>query len=411
MLKSASAAIRISEIRSRLNTINALADADVTEAIKTEETKLIAEQNTRETEYRDALASEDEARAHPTVDAETRERLELRSRARVGDVLAAFIDGAAVDGATAEYRAAMGLSGYEIPLDLFEPLAGRPVETRAVTEAPTDSPIAVSPVQPYVYSRTQAAYLGVDIVTVGPGAHAFPALTTGTPASPKAKGTDADATAAVVTASAKTAKRITGAFEVAYEDLAIFPQLEDALRRDIPLAVAHNVDVQIVNGSGTAPNLASLRSQITAANAETTTETYGTYAAKAGALIDGRYASELRDVRQLVGLKTYENAIGLVATSTAVSAEESLVRRTAGFRATSTDRIPAPSNTHIQTGLARLGMQPMSAAIAVWGGIRLIRDELSEAKAGKVIVTALQLASDLVLVHAGAFKGTSFKLA
>ena len=220
----------------------------------------------------------------------------------------------------------------------------------------------------------------------------------------------ADAAAAVITASANTARRITGAFEIAYEDLSIFPQLEDALRRDIPMSVSNNIDVQIVNGDGSAPNLVSLRSQITAATAETTTETYGTYAEKAAALIDGRYASELRDVRQLVGLKTYENAIGVFATSTAVSAEESLVRRTAGFRATSTDRIPAPSS-HVQTGLARLGMAPMSAAVAVWGGIRLIRDELSEAKAGKILVTALQLASDVVLVHTGAFKATSFKLA
>ena len=410
MLKSIETALKMSETRERLNIINALPEADVTDAIRAEEGTLAAKLPALEREYREALTAEADERAHPTIDAETRERLELRSRARVGDVLAAFIDGGPVDGATAEYRSAMGLSGYEIPLDLFEPLAGRPVETRAVTEAPTDSPIQVSPVQPYVYSRTQAAYLGVDIVGVGPGAHAFPALTTGTPAGPKAKGVAADATAAVITASAKTARRITGAFEIAYEDLAVFPQLEDALRRDIPMAVSNNFDVQIVNGDGSAPNLASLRSQITAATAETTTETYGTYAAKAAALIDGRYASELRDVRQLVGLKTYENAIGLFATSTAVSAEESLVRRTAGFRATSTDRIPAPSS-HVQTGLARLGMAPMSAAVAVWGGIRLIRDELSEAKAGKILVTALQLASDVVIVHAGAFKATSFKLA
>ena len=409
MLKSAHAAIRISEIRSRLNQINALTDEQVTEAIKAEEQNLIAEQETRETEYREALAHEDDARTHPTVDAETRERLELRSRARVGDTLAAFVDGAAVEGATAEYRSAMGLSGYEIPLDLFEPLAGRP-ETRAVTEAPSDSPIAASPTQPYVYSRGQASYLGVDIVTVGPGAHAFPALTTGTPSSPKAKGAAADATAAVITASAKTARRITGSFEVAYEDLAVFPELEDALRRDIPLAVGHNVDVQIVNGDGSTPNLASLRSQLDAATAETTKDTFGSFAAKAAALIDGRYASALSDVRQLVGLKTYEHAIGLVAASTAVSAEESLARRTGGFRATSTDRIPAPAS-NVQTGLARLGMQPMSAAVAVWGGVRLIRDELSEARAGKILVTCLQLASDLVLVHPNAFKATSFKLA
>ena len=159
--------LKMSETRERLNIINALPEADVTDAIRAEEGTLAAKLPALEREYREALTAEADKRAHPTIDAETRERLELRSRARVGDVLAAFIDGGPVDGATAEYRSAMGLSWYEIPLDLFEPLAGRPVETRAVTPAPTDSPIEVSPVQPFVYARTQAAYMGVDIVTVG----------------------------------------------------------------------------------------------------------------------------------------------------------------------------------------------------------------------------------------------------
>ena len=38
-------------------------------------------------------------------------------------------------------------------------------------------------------------------------------------------------------------------------------------------------------------------------------------------------------------------------------------------------------------------------------------DELSKAQSGEVIITSVQLLSDLVLVYPGAFQATSFKLA
>ena len=130
---------------------------------------------------------------HPrdvAIDTETRERLELRSKARVGDFVAAFVEGRSLDGTSAEYRAAHGMTGYELPLDLFEPDAAR-VETRAVTAAPTDTPVQASPVQPYVYAQGAAAFLGVDLVTVGSGAHMFPALTTATPTAIRLRSSDA----------------------------------------------------------------------------------------------------------------------------------------------------------------------------------------------------------------------------
>ena len=385
MLKSSIiAALKLSEIRESLNGLNATASP--TEAQRTEERDLLATQKTTEGEYREALTAEGDAQTHPrdvALDAETRERVELRSRARVGDFVAAFVEGRSLDGASAEYRAAHGMAGYELPLDLFEPTAGR-VETRAVTPAPSDTPIQASPVQPFVYAQGAAAFLGVDLVTVGSGAHMFPVLTTATQSGPKAKSAAADETAAAFTAAPLTPRRVTGSFRITLEDLAVFPQLEDALRRDVPRSLAHRVNVQVVNGSGTSPALKSLRSQIAAADDETTAETFQTYLTKSASYVDGRFAGTLSEIRQVVGLDTYADASGLFSARD-LSAADALSARSAGFRGRRRRRLCRRSRARLQTGIVRRGAQPMSAAAALWSGIRLIRDEVTAAAKGEIV--------------------------
>ena len=345
--------------------------------------------------------------ADDPTDPETRERLILTKKARVCDIVSAFVEGTPVEGATAECRSAFGMTGYEIPHVLFEPR--RPVETRAATPAPTDVPAEASPTQPLIYSRGLSSFLGVDLVPVANGAHIFPALTTGTPAGMKTKGSAADETATAFTADAQKPKRATGSFRVRYEDLAVFPQMEDVLRLDIPRSLANVVDQQVVAGSGSGGQLASLVSQLTAATVEATRDTLVTHIQKVAGLIDGRYAGELSDIRQAVGLATFKDAAALFSTTDSETAESWLSRRTGGLRGAPVAWLAAPVSNK-QAGLARRGMQSMSAASALWGGVRLIRDELSSAQSGEVVVTALQLLSDVVLVHPGAFKATSFKL-
>ena len=401
MLKSITAALKLSEIRESLNGLNAIADPS--DAQKTEERDLLATQKTTEGEYREALTAEGDAVTHPrdvAIDTETRERRELRSQARVGDYLAAFIEGRSLDGASAEYRAAHGMTGYELPLDLFEPSAAARVETRAVTPAPSDTPVSVSPVQPYVYASGAAAFLGVDLVTVGSGVHMFPALTTATATAAKAESVAADETAAAFTAAPLTPRRVTGSFRITLEDVAVFPQLEDTLRRDLPRSLAHRVNVQVVNGSGTSPQLKSLRLQIAAAEAESTAETFQSYLTKSASYVDGRFAGTLAEIRQTVGISTYANASGLYSARD-LSAADALSQRSAGFRAVTTDFVPAKSGT-VQTGIVRRDAHPMSAAAALWSGIRLIRDEVTAAAKGEIVVTALQLIGDVVLIQSNA---------
>ena len=74
----------------------------------------------------------------------------------------------------------------------------------------------------------------------------------------KAKGAAADETAAAFTISSSTPKRVTGSFRVRVEDMALFPQLEDSLRRDIPMSLANAVEEQLLNGDGVAPNINGL---------------------------------------------------------------------------------------------------------------------------------------------------------
>ena len=102
MLKSITAALKLSEIREKLNDLNAIADP--TDAQKTEERDLLASQKTTETEYREALQTEDDARTTPTPDAETRERLQLVSRASLGAIFARAVEHRATEGPNPSYK-------------------------------------------------------------------------------------------------------------------------------------------------------------------------------------------------------------------------------------------------------------------------------------------------------------------
>ena len=118
MLKSHAAALKLSEIREKLNDLNAVVEP--TDAQKTEERELLAAQKTTETEYREALTAESEAETQPTTaDPELRERLELRRKSRLGAFILAHLQGREPNGPEAEYRSALGVTGG-IPVDLFE---------------------------------------------------------------------------------------------------------------------------------------------------------------------------------------------------------------------------------------------------------------------------------------------------
>ena len=75
MLKSIETALKLSEIREKLNDLNAVTDP--TEAQQTEERDLLASQKAIEVEYRASLTTEADEHATVAVDGEDREYRDL----------------------------------------------------------------------------------------------------------------------------------------------------------------------------------------------------------------------------------------------------------------------------------------------------------------------------------------------
>lgn len=404
--------LRRSEIRQRLGEI--LAEETLTDELKAEERELAQELKDSEIRLRCAIQAEAgeeerEERETETEDAEEKERRELRGKARVGRFLAACIEGRAVSGAEAEVRAAYGgTHEHEIPLAMFEP---EPGEKRAATPAPSSgTEVEPAPTVPFVYKDTVAAFLGIEMPSREGGTAAYPVLTTQTPSGPQAAGDPAAATAAAFTVSTDKPRRITGQFEVRYEDLAVFGELEDALRRDIPLSVADALDTQALNGDGTSPNLNGLLTRLTDPTAGTDVATFASVVSAVAGALDGRYASSLGEVRLLTGKATNALFHTLYRGNNADrSLADYLMDRLAGYRMS--DKIAAPASDD-QAAVLKLGTRPMDIVMPLWGaGIRLLRDDISKAGTGTVTVTALQLAGSVHVLRSGSAAELSFHLA
>ena len=410
MLRSQKLEIKSVEIRGRLSELAGLESLEEDQRTelkeKTTELRQVEEQRVASLEVETLESEQAEKSTNGTnPDPEERERQEILGKARLGNALRAVMDGRPLQGAENELRSAYRLSGdHEIPHELFEPREAK--EKRAATDAPaTGTQVNEQPVQPFIYKETVAGFLGIDMPQVGGGTASHPVLTTGTPAGMKAKGAAADETAAAFTISTSTPKRVTGSFRVRVEDMALFPQLEDSLRRDIPMSLANAVEEQLLNGDGVAPNINGLLKRLTDPTPAGTKDLPGTYVGTVAGSLDGVHGYTLGDLRTLAGKQTYQAMAANYFDSTAVSVASYLDAATAGVRMS--DRIPTVAS-NVQPGIIRLGMRPMCAVSVVWGGVTLIRDIYSGAASGEIVVTALQLIGDVHVLRDGSFAEVSF---
>ena len=408
MLRSQKLEIKSVEIRGRLSELAGLESLEEDQRVelkeKTAELRQVEEQRVAALEVEALEERKPSTNGTSPLDPEERERQEILGKARLGNAIRAVIDGKPLTGAESELRSAFSLSGdHEIPHELFEPREGK--EKRAVTDAPaTGTQVNEQPVQPFIYKEGVAGFLGIDMPQVGGGTASHPVLTTGTPAAMKAKGAAAPVTAAAFTISTSTPKRVTGSFRVRVEDMALFPQLEDSLRRDIPQSLANAVEEQLLNGDGVAPNINGLLQRLTDPTAAMEKYDPETYVSTIAGSLDGVHGYTLGDLRTLAGKATYQAMASSYFESTAVSVASYLDTYTGGVRMS--DRIPGDSDA--QVGIVRLGMRPMCAVSVVWGGVTLIRDIYSGAGKGEIIVTALQLIGDVHVLRDGSFAEVSF---
>ena len=344
-----------------------------------------------ESEQRDAAATGNKE----GLDTEDRERLELRSKVRMGRYVQAAMENRAVDGAESELNAAVGIGANRFPLELLAP------PERRVTAGPEDRAVTAVDTQTMprtwldrLFAETAAMRLGITMGSVPAGSASFPVITAGASAAQRGKDQAAADTAWTVGVVEMKPKRNAATLKFSIEDTARIPGLESALTRDLRMALTEGVDRAIFLGdSGATPNAGDIVGLQTAAIDETTLtqtnkikgpETLSAFLA----LIDGIHATTLGDLNVVSAVGAYRLWETTVINSTSTVTTLAKFLRDAGLSWAARGSIEdATANGDFAAFVGRrMGIDGAGVA-ALWSAGELIRDVYSGAAKGSVNLT------------------------
>ena len=394
-----------SEKREQVSALDTKADRSDEETSELE--KLDRELRELEPQFREALKAVEAEQSAAVVEVnategpEAREKRELRSKVSFGGFITQRFNGHdAWTSEYAEFASAVGATPNEIPTALFER------EVRALTDAPSktsqtvEAVSTVSPAIEYAFNPVAAASLGVVLRPVGPGESHHVTVTTPPPSSAKSKGDALANTAAVLSLEPRKPVRLGSQFEVAVEDLALYPALDSDLDRNAAAAIADRTDIEILSGSGTSPHLTGLFSTATDVAVDGTLETFESGVKRFGGLVDGLHAQAWSDVRAIIGSDTFTAYVGTLADSTSVNLYDYLKERLGSLMVS--NRVP-PTSSDGQKVLATLMGRGEPIIINVWPSMPMrIDDDLSAAGSGKRIITLYTLVSDPFIPYGAA---------
>lgn len=421
MTESQRLTVRASEIRQRLNEIAGLEGDALTDEIRSEGDGLNSEYRDVETKLRAALVGEDQPPAEhrdDTMDAETRAFVQLRNRTRLGRWFQSFVDQTPLTGAEAELNEHRGLSdaGHVLPWDALLPSGAGGVEVRADVVSPAPSsgnPVSQQQIIQRVFARAGVRRLGVMMPAVPVGTASYPVIGTGQDAAFVAKDGAKEAAAGSITPNLLAPVRLQARVQLRIEDLMTTLGLEDAWREDLTLSLMDKLDAQVL-GAGNARVRGFLATAANGGLADYADPgavvTFATPAAQAARGVDGKFSGGEDECAWVIGTDTYEKLASLIQANDSTSATERLRRILRDFMASA--NIPDPASDIQQGILAKLGAMDgfYNAVCPVWEGLRLIRDEVTQAASGLVQVTAVGL-HNFRVVRPDGFVRTKVKLA
>lgn len=370
--------LRQSEVRQRLN---ALAGQDKLTAEETAEVgTLTTEHSDLEVRFRAAVIAEGDSQDQADADLNTDDdspanRIEIRA------YVESAITGGDITGAERELNGELKLAAGVMPLDALE--------DRTVTPIPSDSGERVRSIAGRVFATTAAARAGFQFPTVPVGESVFPIMATGATPAYLAKSGQATAPAGSITTTKLEPRRVSGALEIQVEDLASLVGFEDAIRADIRGAIAEGIDAGAIGGDGTAPEPTGIMYHGTNPTAPATgNETFARYRTAYLEAVSARYGKASAIV---VGETTFQQAGGVyrgnnadVSGLDAIGGEDSIIL---------SPHVPAVA-ANIQRAVwirpGILGYAP------VWRGIQLIRDNVTKARNGVVVITGIALTNSAV---------------
>ena len=378
--------LRQSVIRGRLAE---LGTAEATDEGKAEIDTLALEYASNESRVRAFMVADDSPVETTTTRKEGQERAELYQAASVGDLVYALVNGrSGVDGAMRELQKEYKLADNEIHIRQLTP------ETYSVTPGATNVGQDQQPIVPYVFPQSCAAFLGIDMPTVGVGEAVYPVLTSVLDVRTPAENADADETTGAFSADVLSPSRIQASFFYSREDRARFAGMDESLRENLSEGLSDGLDKAIISGANgllTDTNLPN--------NNVSAVTTFPLYKSDfAYSRVDGRYASMTSDIRIVMGSGTYAHASTVYrasgnASDAADAALNVLMADTGGVKVSA--HVPAVASSK-QNAIVRLGMRRDMVA-PIWSNIALVPDELTLIKKGQIQITAIMLSAQKVL--------------
>ena len=383
--------LRGSEIREALN---ALAGAEsLTDEQRTEVDSLTREYRDVEAKRRAAIVAEDvtETTKDGIEDAEARELRSIRNKTSIVDYIDAANSGRDVAGAAGEFCDALEIRRDRFPLSLLDPGADDP-EVRATTD--TDGRVTQGSWVDRLFAMSAARRLGVTFASVSPGQVSYPVITAGASAAQRGR-TEAAADAAWTvgaTAIEPTRNSVRAVFNRV--DALRLPGLEDALRRDLRMAIAEGVDKAIFEGdAGAGENVADITGFVSAGiGEETLTQANKVKADKTlevfTGMVDGVHAASMSDLNIVAFVGAWRLWENTIANSAAENQTVAQFLRAAGLSWGLRGGIEtATGNNKFGAIVGRARGIRNAAVAAVWGEGQLVRDPYSDAAKADVALT------------------------
>ena len=392
MTTSHKISIRISEIRQVINELAAKEMLAEGEQAKLDE--LRAEFSEKATQWRAALAveGEEEARAQGLFAGETsegREYRELRSRVGLCEYVEAASEKRQVSGAELEFNQALKIGAHRFPLEILSP-----IEERAKTDV--DTVTTPNRWLDRLFSVSAAARVGITFESVAPGAKSYPITKTG--ASGAQRGRTEAAAVAPWTFGVIELKPTRNSVHAVFsrEDDLRNPGLQDALTRDLRMALVDAVDLAVFEGdSGANEDGADITGLQTATDvveeelmqAEKIkgADVLGAFAL----MIDGKHAtagSDLRVVLSVGAQRLWMSTLANTGNAADTTISEFLTRAGIAFSArggidTATTNGKFGAFVGRSRGIEGAGVAP------TWSDGMLIVDPYSGAKTGEIQLT------------------------
>ena len=426
--------IRLSEIRTRLNSLGSK-DGELSEEERSEVDKLTAEYQDSEARHRAAIVTESEEAEQlqngEEPGGETGEGAEVRrlmEKATVHNYVEAALQGTIEQGAERELADALAVrsgpgyvDGTVIPWALLLPEEQR----AATTTTQNDGPTRQVPVIDRLFRQPDSILdmLGVGLMSSGPGQTEYPLVSAGTTnVGQTAENTDL-ADPAAMTFDYQTLKptgRLSGSYELTAELRASVMGIEQALRRDLAMLIEEQMILQLFNGNGTAPQVNGILNRVAAPTTNPAAEaTFSDYVSLGAMAVDGYFASDETDTDILLPIDIFQHAAGVIASGSDSAAIREMKARCKRCKATAfLPNAPAPGmtdegiNKNLVLHAAGMngGSQRYDSIGVMWSaGPNLIVDRVTKAKSGATVLTWISIWNAYTAFRA-AYQRLAFKL-